>query len=739
MLRGVEMLLDETGKLPFTTETITLALSKRPADAQLMGAMADVMISRNELAEATAQLQKILELPIPPISLDGLRLFSIRNNARFMQTLWAGRLAANATEAERPKLLATAKSLREKLAAVEAPDSPQVLLVDGQLAFVEGDFGKANQLLDKHYKATRQRPNGDALLLQAQVAEKVNQLGLAKERLEECLKVQPSKLQALYMLAEIEGRLQNTDRALALFRNLLEMSPDNEALRDRVAFYSKVAGQSTDSQKLSDPVVADLLELRDIITPKEGVADRTPEGIAFLKRRLVDRKQDPRLVSQLAAMLAGQGNRDEALAVIKTGLAANPTNTDLKDFEISLTTSDQVEARLKIIESREAPQVEKHLARYQILREAGRIPEAEAQLAEAFKIAPADPRVTEYRFLDAITKPDWELAQKLTDEAIKANLDDANGLTYRARLLGAQRKLDEALAAITEAVGKGGALPEVWRIKGRIETQLGKTAESVESYRQALRLRPSDASTINDTISAMVDAGQAEEALKLAKESEKYAANNERFISNWLALEAKVGSKRFAIDRREQMAKNSPKDRDNLLRLAALYVEDRDWIKSRPLIDRARELGEGTDVLSLDAAWHWEQGEREKARTIFQTFISKFDKDKLTSYPFMLYAQFLASHDDDVAAVTVLEQARAYQDPKESEADKAIIEVHMKRANFEQAVAVCRRVISAGTDTPSQLYRMRLVECLAKLANYEAADTELKAMGTNIESDATTM
>ena len=34
---------------------------------------------------------------------------------------------------------------------------------------------------------------------------------------------------------------------------------------------------------------------------------------------------------------------------------------------------------------------------------------------------------------------------------------------------------------------------------------------------------------------------------------------------------------------------------------------------------------------------------------------------------------------------------------------------------------------------------MRLVECLAKLGNYTDADTELKAMGTNIESDATTM
>ena len=739
MLRNVELMLDDSGKLPFTSEAITLGLTKRPQDAQMMGAMADVMMSRNDIAAAGEQLQKILDLPIPPISLDGLRLFSIRNNARFLQTLWAGRLAASSPEADRPRLLATAKALREKLAVVEAPDSPQVQLVDGQIAFVEGDYGKANQLLDKHYKATRQRPNGDALFLQAQVAEKVNQLGLAKERLDECVRVQPTNVQAIYMLADVEARLQNTDRALALYRTLAEMSPDNATLRERVAMLSKIAGNATESEKISDPVVADLIELRSFFTVKEGAADRTPEAIAFLKRRVVERKQDPRLATQLAALLAGMGNRDEALTVVKASQAANPDNTDLKDFEISLTNTDPVEARLKILDSREAPAIDKFLARYQILREAGRIPEAEAQLAEAYKLDPKDMRVTEFRFLDAISKPDWELAQALTDEAVRNNLDDANGQTYRARLLGAQRKFDEALAAITEAVGKGGALPEVWRIKGRIESQVGKPAEAVASYRQALRLRPTDVSIINDLVSSLVDAGQAEEALKLAKESEKYSAGNERFISNWLTLEAQVGSKRFAIERRESIAKSSPKDRENLLQLAALYIGDRDWVKSRPMIDRARELEDGTDVLSLDAAWHWEQGEREKARTIFQTYINRFDKDKITSYPFMIYAQFLASHDDEAGAVAVLEQARAHQDPKIAEADKAIVEVYMKQANIEQAAAVSRRVISAQADTPEQLFRMRLVECLVKLKDFAAADTELKAMGTNIESDATTM
>ena len=182
-MRSMETFLDPTGKLMFTEEAIELAIAKRPTDAQLWAQKADLLASRENFTGAMEAVQRILALPIPPTSLEGLRLFAMRNNAQYLEALWAARLAGSAKDDQKAPALAKAKAMREKLVALEAPDSPSVMFVDAQLAFVENDNGKANRLLDQYAKAMRNRPNVEALYLQAQVADKLNQPGLAKEKL----------------------------------------------------------------------------------------------------------------------------------------------------------------------------------------------------------------------------------------------------------------------------------------------------------------------------------------------------------------------------------------------------------------------------------------------------------------------------------------------------------------------------------------------------------------------------
>lgn len=738
-VRRMEAIFSEQeGKFASTMAIVDRGLSTRANDPMLLAAKADIEVAEDNLAGAVATVQKILDLPVPPTSLTGLRLFGMRNNARFYQALWTARMASAAKESDKAALTASAKSLREKLAAVEAPDSPSVLFVDAQIAFVDADFGRANQLLDRYAKAVRSRPSPDALLLHAAVAEKLNQLGLCKSKLEECLRIDPRNPRALYALADVTFRLQETDEALGLYLRLGQMLPDDRFVKGRIEVLRQLAGDRT--VPASDPVLADLIELRDMVRTREGEKDRTAEAVPFLKRRVAERNQDPRLAQQLALLMMGEGKRDEALAALRASLAVHPQATELKDLEIALSNPDPVAGRLQLIDSKtDGTPLEKALAKYQVLKEAGKAAEAAEQLAAAAGMDASDERVVEMQFLDAMEAGEWAKAQQFADVASKANHDQVGGLTFRARLLGAQGKTSEALAAITEAVGRGGAVPEVWRIKGRIEMSLGRMAEAAESYRQALRLRPSDIGAINDALLALVSSGLTEEALKLAKDSERFAASDAKFVDMWLALEAAAGSKRFAIDRREVIARTNPKDRMNLIALASLHIGDRNWAKARPMIDRARELQDGTDVLTLDARWHWEQGEREKARSLFDAYLKGQPEDKLTSYPFLVYAQFLATQQDDEGALVVLEQARAKQDPKSAEADKAIVELLMKNARFEQAAAVCRRIVTAGADDAKQTHRLRLVESLVKIGNVQDAEKELALLGSAAEADPMSM
>ena len=70
VLRGTESRLDATNKLPFTTEAVALALAKQPANASMIAAKADLLSARDDYQAASDSLQQLLDLPMPPTSLE---------------------------------------------------------------------------------------------------------------------------------------------------------------------------------------------------------------------------------------------------------------------------------------------------------------------------------------------------------------------------------------------------------------------------------------------------------------------------------------------------------------------------------------------------------------------------------------------------------------------------------------------------------------------------------------------
>ncbi|MBS0195795.1 MAG: tetratricopeptide repeat protein [Planctomycetes bacterium] len=735
--RRIEELVDPASRGARVEEICRIALEKRPDDAELMGARAEIMSTRGDYSAAIDQLQKIADLPRPTTSLKGLRLFPIKNNALYFQALYAGKafqLVKESDKAGQAKAIALAKEFRSRLAGVYQSDAPEMLLVDGHLAFAENDLAKANRLLDQYIKATSKRPNPDALFLSAMIADKINQLGLARDRLEELLKIAPNKLEASFVLADVQTRLQNYDKALELYDRLLQIMPENPELKARKERIEGVVKKDA----AVDPIQRVLVEADRMLNPPPGQQARPEELIPFLEREVVKNNLDWRLVVSLSNAYLRAGDKAKALDLVKKAIEKYPESKELKDYQLAASSDDPLSARIAQINASQVADLDKILARYATYRGAGKLKEAGDELELAVKAAPDDKRVIEFRFLDAIDDKKFDVAQTLADQAAKQNADEADGLTFRARLHAAEGRYPEAVAAMEAAVAKGGALPETWRLKGRMERFAGKPADAAESFRRAVQLRPGEIGAINDLLTSLVSLGRKDEALTFARESEKYGRDDVNFINIWLGLEAAVGVKTTAIERRETMSKNSPNDRENLLILANLYIEERNWAKARPLIDRAAKLQEGLDVVGLDAAWNWEQGEREKARSIIEAYIAKINKDKPTVGPLLQYAGFLVQRKDFDGAGAVLDKARALQDPKIAEADKSIVDLQMRLGNNEAAVDVCRRIISAGAD-PDNVYRQRMAECLIKVGNFAEAQKELEAMNAGKDSDVTNL
>jgi tetratricopeptide (TPR) repeat protein len=735
LMRGVEGFIDPASQLARSEEVCRLGIERQPSNFTLMLSRADIAAAREEYTVANELLQRIVDAPLPTTSLDGLRLFGLKTSAIFLQAINTSKAALAADADAKTALIAKAKDLRKALAARESPDSAPMLFVDAQIAFVEADHPRANQLLERYFRITRERTNPEALMLGAMVADRLNQTGLARSRLDELLRISPGRPAAVAYLADIEARLQNFDRAVTLYEQLLQIAPNSEPIRQRIETIRVIQGRAVSS----DPVVATLRQAQDLTNPPAGRQARPEEVIPFLRRAVEQHNHDWRIVVGLGNALLRDGKRDEAVSLVTRALEIHPAEPQLLQYQLAVTAVDNVAARIAVINATaNVPELDKIMARYAVYRGAGRADEAKAEMAQAVQMSPNDPRVVEYRFLDALDEKNWTLAGSLTDAATRENMDQADGLTFRARLLAAQGNVREAVTAIEGAVAKGGAQPEVWRLKGRMENVSGRKAEAVASFRQAARLQPDNIATINDLLISLTDLGRNEEALSAAREYERYARDDPNFLNMWMALEAAVGSKTAAIERRENIARATPTDRANLVALASLYVSERDWNKARPTIERARTLSDGVDVLSLDAAVHWEQGDRERARALFADFISASSAENALR-AHLLYAQFLAQRDDFETAIAVLERARALQDPKTAEADRALLDVFMRLGNYEQTAMIARRIITSGNDSPDHIYRKRLIEALIKLGNFTDAETELGALIKLGEPDMLTL
>ncbi|MFO0831034.1 MAG: tetratricopeptide repeat protein [Phycisphaerales bacterium] len=731
--RSVESLA--TGaSLTRTEELVRDSLRAAPDSPVHLGFLADVLTVRNDIPGAIEQYDRISKLPTPPISLEGRMLFEMRKAALSQQAYLSARSALSKDAgADREASVSLAKELRAKLAGIEATDSVRLLLVDATLAILESTpegNARAAQLLDQYNRKTN-RSNPEALQLAAMVAIKQNQTGAARDFYEDALKLQPNNLGVMLQLAQIHADLQEYTPALNYYRRALSLDPSNAKAKEGAELMAALAGGSS-----KDPVVNVILQAEAV--RRDGV---NPENIKKILKLLEDgwaKYKDPRLAVAYASALAGDEQKDKALKVMDEAIAAFPDNEALKERRERLASTNPTEDIRKQILAANLSDLEKHMQLFGFYVSQGKDQEALVELDACAKIAPDEPRVVELLFLRALEDGKLDQAKTLAEKASKINADSQGGDTYRARLLAEQGDVKQAVTILKACVDRGGAQPEVYRLLGRMLSRDGRNADAAQAFRDSLHLRPKDVSTAVDLLQTLVRSGQTVEALTVAREFQKFGEGDIRFVPIWLDIEAEVGDRDLAITRREQLLRGRPDDRANLGALANLYIQTNKYDKARPLIDRARALGDGMDSVILDATWHWNQRKQDEARKIFTDFIAKADPKAATSYA-GAYAAFLLDRGDAAGAAAQLEAARPRQDPARMEVDRALSDLYTRLGKTTEALASARSVTAANADTQDRLYQKRTVELLTAAGKLDEAQAELTKLTTGQAPDAITL
>lgn len=721
-----------------TNEIADRVLSARPQDMEMAYLKARMLMSRGEYEPAIARMQSIIDLPLPPVSFEGVKLFEYRRMARFLQANAALALAASAPAGpERTAAERRADQYRAELLRL-VPDerSPEVLFIDAKRALTREDLRTAERLLDDYSAVTGDATfdSFEALTLAGHVATRLGQKdGKAAALFERALDKRPDSIPVLLALAEVQARMQQYESAQRHYRHVLDLDPENKEARERSSLLEALLRPGV---KVDDPVQQALVDADRLMSGAPGVA-KDPDGAIRLIEQALDRNNaDPRLVLWLVGARSLGGDTEGAQDALAKGLAAHPDDEGLKAVRRSFDAAASPEEAVRIIDEANAPEVDKLVARYQVFRQRGMVDRARETLAALSSSYGSDPRTIEFQFVEALDRGAFDEASRLADRARDIDADRAEGLTFRARIQIARGDLRAAAATLQQAAARANVTVTTLRLYAQVLLRIGSGQEAIKALRDAQRLNPSDRDTIKALILAMIQVQDLPAALRVAREAESFARFDLDYQHLLLELEAQVGDRSAAIAGRERIQARRPKDARNGTALIGLYLDAKRWKPARDLIDSLRADADSLALASLEARWHADQGDMDAARQAFLGYLDKLmreQREPMTPAPWLAFGDFLVQRGETDAGLAAMARASEYQSEKR-EADLYRADRLISLGRFDDAAKVYRDALAAGAPDPERTIASRLIEALVQSGKIDDAEAEFTRLGPAADS-----
>lgn len=365
------MALSADGRRDEALAAIDRAIALAPQDADLHFHRAGLLLGRRDLDGAQSALA------------DSVALDPNQFGAYILQA----RLALGRGDLDEAERLG-------RLAARLAPEHPWCRTVDGMVALRRGDADRALSLLSQ---AAEQAP-GDAQVLQA--------LGFA------------------YLA---KGHLAFAEQA---FRQLLDRSPDSDALRTLLAQVTYRQGRPGDALDLLQPLADAPAKATPALLRQAAQlaleAGRAAQALPWLRTALAAAPDDPATVALAMAAWRSAGDLDDARDTLEAALAATPGATELWRARLSLERADSDAA---------ATLVERWIAAMP-----GHVPALEARMQRAAALADGAAVEAAARAILAID-PDRDSAQRFLIDRLTAS-DPPAAVAHVEELLA--RTQDEA-------------------------------------------------------------------------------------------------------------------------------------------------------------------------------------------------------------------------------------------------------------------------------------------------------
>ncbi len=757
----LETVTDPEARLGRTAELVTRLAKAQPEDARLGLRYAQLIADQGELDNAITELDRIIAMEPKKLSFEGWVQFLVqaqaaRSVSEFQLRKAEGIRNDGGPAAQVDAAMAAAKDARQKYALMVQQGNSELKFLDGLIALAENrPVDAIAQFAAYNEDTTFQNRLG--LWREAQVARGLGRLGTARDRLQQLLDLEPQNAGAVLALAQVEeafGEPVNLRRAIELCRTVLRLQPGNETAQNMIERYEIMLGD----RPSEDPVVTLIYQAQRIARGADDELGNAQQAMDLLRSGLEPNGWDTRVVNALGGMLLNAGRLDEARELVDEALPRNPDNEQLRRLSVMLQADSVTDAVAMLIDESDAPEEDKLLRKHQVYIQAGEPERATEMLDQLIEVAPNDPRVLELRFVRAIQQGRLDEAERLTGQAEQYSqngLDGADGMggvTFRARLAAAKGNEADAVRFFEEAAQSGRADAAIWRALGISQRTAGRTADAIRSFQRALSIRPDDVATINAYIATLAGADQLDEALSEARRLRPQAERSTEFMDLYLTLEAGAGGRegiRRAIQQRRRIMTEQPGNIRNRIALANLFIEDRQWLEARGMIDALRAENDSLELVALDARWHADQGRVrtadgfrdgiDMAQEVFVRYIVSQDDQNLGVDAYLTLARFMIQRGQYGVAVRAIGDARPLQDPKQLRAEKLNGDLMLTLGRAEEAAESFRKIVAAGADDADQSYRKRLIEMLLRQSLFDEAADQVAALGDEFQQDLTVM
>jgi tetratricopeptide (TPR) repeat protein len=183
-------------------------------------------------------------------------------------------------------------------------------------------------------------------------------------------------------------------------------------------------------------------------------------------------------------------------------------------------------------------------------------------------------------------------------------------LTNRGICLGRLGRLEEAEAALAEAVALGPHIATAWASLGAVRSMRGNTQGSIEAARRAVDLEPNNAQALNNLSSSLLDLGQAQEAHALLQRAVAAAPRHALAWRNLGIAECQLNRGEAGRAAFQQAFDLNPRNEDVVRRYADLLVNTGRATQALDVIATFRAKG-GTASVALAQKEDWARSARD--------------------------------------------------------------------------------------------------------------------------------